>query len=78
MTERTGDLVDINRIRSNDIHAMLNTYGVEAARSTIINEIMSVFKHYSISVNRRHIGLLADYMTFQVAISFSHPCTRTS
>ncbi|XP_077214537.1 nuclear RNA polymerase A1 [Tasmannia lanceolata] len=57
-----GDL-DTNKITSNDIHAMLNTFGVEAARATIINEVKGVFHHYGISVNIRHLTLIADYMT---------------
>ena len=42
---------------------VLKTYGVEAARSTIIQECVSVFGAYGISVNPRHLGLIADYMT---------------
>ncbi|KAF3523975.1 hypothetical protein F2Q69_00049323 [Brassica cretica] len=43
---------------------MLNTFGVEAARETIIREINHVFKSYGISVSFRHLNLIADYMTF--------------
>ncbi|KAL6145258.1 hypothetical protein ACLB2K_055946 [Fragaria x ananassa] len=57
------DDLDVNYIYSNNIHAMLNTYGVEAARETIIKEISNVFKVYGISVNIRHLSLIADYMT---------------
>nr|XP_011458916.1 PREDICTED: DNA-directed RNA polymerase I subunit RPA1-like isoform X1 [Fragaria vesca subsp. vesca] len=57
------DVLDVNYICSNNIHAMLNTYGVEAARETIIKEISNVFKVYGISVNIRHLSLIADYMT---------------
>lgn len=45
--------------------AILNTYGVEAARACIVREIGAVFKVYGISVDARHLGLVADYMTFQ-------------
>ncbi|XP_068641705.1 DNA-directed RNA polymerase I subunit 1 [Aristolochia californica] len=55
--------LDINNIKTNDIHAVLNTYGVEAARATIISEIRKVFGLYGISVNIRHLTLIADYMT---------------
>lgn len=58
------DDLDVNFIYSNNIHAMLNTYGVEAARETIIKEISNVFKVYGISVNIRHLSLIADYMTY--------------
>ncbi|KAF7819002.1 DNA-directed RNA polymerase I subunit 1 [Senna tora] len=57
------DKLDVRYIYSNNIHAMLNTYGVEAARETIIREITNVFKSYGISVNHRHLSLIADYMT---------------
>ncbi|KAG9448436.1 hypothetical protein H6P81_008401 [Aristolochia fimbriata] len=55
--------LDINNIKTNDIHAVLKTYGVEAARATIISEIRKVFSLYGISVNIRHLTLIADYMT---------------
>lgn len=42
---------------------MLRLYGVEAARSTIIRELSGVFESHSISVNPRHLTLVADWMT---------------
>ncbi|XP_038906281.1 DNA-directed RNA polymerase I subunit 1 [Benincasa hispida] len=57
------DELDVRYIYSNDIHAMLQTYGVEAARETIIREIQNIFTSYGISVNMRHLTLVADYMT---------------
>lgn len=50
-------------IRSNDINAILMTYGVEAARESIVSEIKGVFGVYGINVNFRHLGLIADFMT---------------
>lgn len=58
-------LIDINRIQTNDIAAILNTYGVEAARACITQEIASVFGVYGINVDARHLSLIADYMTFE-------------
>ncbi|XP_010546965.1 PREDICTED: DNA-directed RNA polymerase I subunit 1 [Tarenaya hassleriana] len=58
------DEIDVRYLYSNSIHAMLNTYGVEAARETIIREINHVFKSYGISVSIRHLNLIADYMTY--------------
>lgn len=52
----------MTRIRSNDIHAILMTYGVEMARATIVDEVSSVFAVYNIDVDRRHLELIADYM----------------
>ncbi|KAK7345074.1 hypothetical protein VNO77_15476 [Canavalia gladiata] len=57
------DDLDVRYVYSNNVHAMLNTYGVEAARETIIREVQNVFKSYGISVNIRHLTLIADYMT---------------
>ena len=56
--------VDLSSIRANDVHAMLKAYGVEAARSTLITEVRSVFSAYGIGVDLRHINLIADWMTF--------------
>lgn len=58
------DKLDVRYLYSNSIHDMLNTFGVEAARETIIREINHVFKSYGISVSNRHLNLIADYMTF--------------
>lgn len=57
------DFIDVNGVRSNDIVAVLKTYGVEAARNTIVNEINNVFSTYAISVSHRHLELIADMMT---------------
>lgn len=57
------DELDVRYIYSNDIHAMLETYGVEAARETVMREIQNIFSSYGISVNIRHLTLVADYMT---------------
>ena len=65
---QTADHVaDINAVYSNDIYSSLCTYGVEMARASIVREMRAVFKAYSISVDERHLGLIADYM---VSISF--------
>lgn len=57
------DLVDYNHIKSNDIWAILQTYGVEAARQSIVSEMNGVFGVYGIDVNPRHLSLIADFMT---------------
>lgn len=38
------DLVDLNKIYLNDVHAVASTYGIEAAQKTLVNEIINVFK----------------------------------
>lgn len=60
-----GSVLDVNRIYSNDIVAILNTYGVEAARAAVMREVSGVFKVYGIAVDMRHLSLIADYMTFE-------------
>jgi DNA-directed RNA polymerase I subunit RPA1 len=59
------DEIQHAKIRTNDIALMLDRYGVEACRLSIVNEISRVFGHYGISVDRRHLSLIADYMTHQ-------------
>lgn len=58
-----GDsFVDLNKITTNDIGAILRTYGVEAARTSIIKEMSGVFSVYGIGVDFRHLTIIADYM----------------
>ncbi|KAL8950263.1 MAG: hypothetical protein Q9222_003688 [Ikaeria aurantiellina] len=56
-------IINPHQIFTNDIGAMLGFYGVEAARNTIIREMDGVFKIHSISVDFRHLNLIADFMT---------------
>ncbi|KAL5120748.1 hypothetical protein ACEQ8H_001228 [Pleosporales sp. CAS-2024a] len=56
-------IIDVNRIFTNDIHAMLELYGVEACRATIVREMHAVFSGHGISVDLRHLNLIADTMT---------------
>lgn len=55
-------ILEEDQIYSNDIYAMLKTYGVEVARAAILREMSGVFGVYSIQVDRRHLELIADYM----------------
>jgi len=56
-------ILNPHKIFTNDIGAMLDHYGVEACRATIIREMDAVFKGHSISVDMRHLNLIADVMT---------------
>mmetsp|Transcript_27715 Transcript_27715/g.66796 ORF Transcript_27715/g.66796 Transcript_27715/m.66796 type:complete len:1765 (-) Transcript_27715:143-5437(-) len=56
--------VDHSRLMSNDIWAIRCSYGVEAARNNIVEQIRSVFGVYGIEVDPRHLSLIGDYMTF--------------
>jgi DNA-directed RNA polymerase III subunit RPC1 len=51
------------KTKSNNIWEVFSTLGVEAARTTIINEITSVMEGHGMSVDYRHIMLLAGQMT---------------
>ena len=64
-------LIDENSIYSNDIWALLCTYGVEAARAAILREVGGVFDVYKIDVDSRHLELIADYMVSGVFDKFS-------
>ncbi|XP_064625511.1 DNA-directed RNA polymerase I subunit RPA1-like [Lineus longissimus] len=59
------DLLDLNQLYCNEIHAIYHTYGIEAACRVIIKEIRDVFAAYGINVDYRHLSLIADYMTFE-------------
>jgi DNA-directed RNA polymerase I subunit RPA1 len=41
-----GDMVDLNMLSSNDIGAIMDTYGVEAGRACIIKEMKNIFGVY--------------------------------
>lgn len=68
-----SDLVDTAKIGSNDIFAMLQTFGAEACRATLLNEVRSVFGAYGIAVDARHLSLIADFMTHE---GNYRPCSR--
>ena len=63
-------IIEEDDIYSNDIYAMLKTYGVEVARAAILREMSGVFGVYNIQVDRRHLELIADYM-----VSFLWVCS---
>jgi DNA-directed RNA polymerase I subunit RPA1 len=58
------NIIDINRIETNHSYALKSKYGVEAMRANIVKEILMVFGVYGIAVNKRHLSLIADFMTF--------------
>ncbi|XP_039975895.1 DNA-directed RNA polymerase I subunit RPA1 [Xiphias gladius] len=60
-----SNILDINRLYSNEVHAMANTYGIEVALKVIEKEIKDVFAVYGIEVDPRHLSLVADYMCFE-------------
>ncbi|KZC10083.1 PREDICTED: DNA-directed RNA polymerase I subunit RPA1 [Dufourea novaeangliae] len=56
--------LDVNKLYCNDIYGISQTYGIEAANRVIVKEVKDVFKVYGITVDSRHLLLIADYMTF--------------
>ena len=55
--------VDKTRTITNDIHAIYNVLGIEAARNAIINEAYETLQEQGLNVDIRHIMLVADLMT---------------
>ncbi|CAB0006214.1 unnamed protein product [Nesidiocoris tenuis] len=55
---------NLHKLYTNDIHAVAESYGIEAANKVIVKEVQEVFKVYGITVDPRHLSLVADYMTF--------------
>ncbi|MDE1811198.1 MAG: DNA-directed RNA polymerase subunit A'' [Candidatus Micrarchaeota archaeon] len=62
------DGVDKWRIYCNDPFEMARVYGVEASRNLLANELIGTIKEEGLTVSFRHIGLLADAMTYTGAI----------
>ncbi|MGA3020414.1 MAG: DNA-directed RNA polymerase subunit A'' [Candidatus Micrarchaeales archaeon] len=57
------DGVDTSRIHTNDLFEMYRIFGIEAARNTLAMELKRTLEEQEISVNERHIILVADAMT---------------
>lgn len=57
------DGIDKVRTTTNDIHEIEQVLGIEAARKSIINEIKNTLEGQGLSVDDRHIMLVADTMT---------------
>src|SRR5579864_1827087 len=55
--------VDTKRITTNNIHEVAQVLGIEAARATLIREVMSTLDEQGLEVDIRHIFLVADLMT---------------
>lgn len=57
--------VNPNKTISNNVLEVAATLGVEAARTTIIKEIKETMNNHGISIDNRHLMLLADTMTYR-------------
>ncbi|KAA8581469.1 hypothetical protein FQN60_003050 [Etheostoma spectabile] len=60
-----------SRTTSNNTYEVEKTLGIEAARSTIINEIQYTMVNHGMSIDRRHVMLLADLMSYKLS-----PCNE--
>lgn len=56
-------IINPHTLYSNSVHHMLEFYGVEAARASIIREMSAVFGGHGIAVDNRHLNLIGDVMT---------------
>lgn len=57
------EFVDATRTTTNDLYEISLVLGIEAARQVIINEVYKVVETQGLSVDIRHIMLVADTMT---------------
>jgi len=55
--------VERRKTRTNNIYEVANELGIEAARQLIMDETKSVIERQGISVNEKHLKLIADLMT---------------
>jgi DNA-directed RNA polymerase III subunit RPC1 len=59
--------VDGRKTKSNHIIEVQETLGIEAARKCIIDEIKGTMESHGMSIDIRHMMLLADVMTSRVS-----------
>jgi len=57
--------VNKEKTTTNNIHEIEDVLGVEASRQAIINEIEKVIQQQGLDINKRHIKLVADAMTYK-------------
>jgi DNA-directed RNA polymerase subunit A'' len=55
--------VNPEKLISNDLHEVASVFGIEAARQLIIDEIQDVLNTQGLSIDKRHLKLVADAMT---------------
>ena len=59
------DYIDVNRTVSNDIQEIYRTFGIEAARNAIFNELTEVIEFDGTYINYHHLSMLCDRMTYK-------------
>jgi len=58
------DFIDATRTISNDIAEVFSVFGIEAARNTILNELVEVVSFGGVYINYHNYSLLCDRMTY--------------
>ena len=53
-----------NEVDTNDVHAIYEILGIEAARKKLIDEINNILAFYGLYVNARHILVVVDWMSY--------------
>lgn len=66
------DGIDGRKTMSNHVMEVQQILGIEAARTCIINEIQETMENHGMSIDIRHMMLLADTMTFRVMYLLLH------
>ena len=59
------DYIDVNRTVSNDIQEIYRTFGIEAARNAIFQELTEVIEFDSTYINYHHLSMLCDRMCYR-------------
>lgn len=67
--------VDGRYTKSNHVIEAEQTLGIEAARKCIIDEIQYTMASHGMTIDLRHMMLLADVMTYKV-VHLTYCCTR--
>ena len=56
--------IDFTRTICNDVHTTLKSYGIEAARTTLMKELINTFGSGGIdNINHNHLSVLVDFMS---------------
>lgn len=55
--------IDGHNVTSNHVMSVVKTLGIEAARATIMSEIITTMQSHGMTIDERHVKLLADCMT---------------
>lgn len=62
------EFVDAERTTSNDIYEIADTFGIEAARQAILDELNKVIDSQGLKIDVRHLLLIADTMCVSGAV----------